>query len=237
MTKPVDPVELRYRIHSLITLKHSVDDRLRMEAAYMQAQIHPHFLFNTLNSIMALSDMDVDRMRSLGEAFSSYLQISFHYRNQDRLVPLQQELELIQAYLYVEKERYGERLNVVWDVDRDIRVLIPPLAIQPLVENAVRHGIITRAGGGTITIKIARQEETIAVEVTDNGLGMEPDRVAQLLQAPDQRKGGIGLYNTNRRLLQTFGSGLVIKSTRNQGTTVSFTIPSDSQPIEDFSDL
>lgn len=237
VTKPVDPVELRYRIHSLITLKHSVDDRLRMEAAYMQAQIHPHFLFNTLNSIMALSDMDVDRMRSLGEAFSSYLQISFHYRNQDRLVPLQQELELIQAYLYVEKERYGERLNVVWDVEWDIRVLIPPLAIQPLVENAVRHGIISRAGGGTITIKIARQEHFIAIEVADNGLGMEPDRVAQLLQAPDQRKGGIGLYNTNRRLLQTFGSGLVIKSARNQGTTVSFKIPADAQANEDFTDF
>lgn len=225
VTKPVDPVELRYRIHSLITLKHTVDDRMRMEAAYLQAQIHPHFLFNTLNSIMALSEIDIDRMRSLGEAFSSYLQISFHYRNQDRLVPLQQELELIQAYLYVETERYGERLNVTWEVDWDLNVLIPPLAIQPLLENAVRHGIMKRASGGTIRVRIAMQEDFIIVEVTDNGLGMEPDQVTQLLNAPDHRKGGIGLYNTNRRLLQTFGSGLVIKSTMNQGTTVSFQIP------------
>ena len=174
---------------------------------------------------MALSEMDIDRMRSLGEAFSSYLQISFHYRNQDRLVPLQQELELIQAYLYVEKERYGERLNVTWEVDWDLHVLIPPLAIQPLLENAVRHGIMKRARGGTIRVRIAMQEDFIVVEVTDNGLGMEPDQVAQLLNAPHHRKGGIGLYNTNRRLLQTFGSGLLIKSTVNQGTTVSFQIP------------
>lgn len=228
VTKPVDPVELRYRIHSLITLKHSVDDRLSMEAAYMQAQIHPHFLFNTLNSIVALSDIDIDRMRKLVDSFSTYLQISFHYRNKNRLIPLQQELELIQAYLYVEKERYGARLNIEWEVDWNINVLIPPLTIQPILENAVRHGIVTRVKGGTIRIKIERQEDFIVIELADNGVGMEPDQVAQLSNAPGQRKGGIGLYNTNHRLMQTFGSGLNIQSTKNQGTTVSFRIPADS---------
>ncbi|WP_338148621.1 response regulator [Brevibacillus humidisoli] len=80
VTKPVDAMELKYRIWSLTTLKQSVNERLRLEAAYLQAQIHPHFLFNTLNSIMALSEWDTDRMRKLGDAFTSYLRISFDNR-------------------------------------------------------------------------------------------------------------------------------------------------------------
>ncbi|MEN1986073.1 hybrid sensor histidine kinase/response regulator [Paenibacillus hubeiensis] len=233
VTKPVDPVELRYRIHSLITLKHTVDDRMQMEAAYMQAQIHPHFLFNTLNTIVALSDIDIKRMQNLVQSFSSYLQISFSYGNRDRLVPLQQELELVQAYLYVEKERHGDRLNVVWEVDSEVNALIPPLAIQPIVENAVRHGMMAKVNGGTIWIRIARDADSISIELKDDGPGMEPDTVAQLLNAPHPGDRGIGIYNTNRRLMQTFGSGLVIQSVKHQGTAVSFKIPADSQVIKD----
>lgn len=232
VTKPVDPVELRYRIHSLITLKHTVDDRMQMEAAYMQAQIHPHFLFNTLNTIVALSDIDIKRMQNLVQSFSSYLQISFSYGNRDRLVPLQQELELVQAYLYVEKERHGDRLNVVWEVDSEVNALIPPLAIQPIMENAVRHGIMAKVNGGTIWIRIARDTDSISIELKDDGPGMEPDTVAQLLNAPHPGDRGIGIYNTNRRLIQTFGSGLVIQSVKNQGTAVSFKIPADLRLIK-----
>jgi len=232
VTKPVDPVELRYRIHSLITLKHTVDDRMQMEAAYMQAQIHPHFLFNTLNTIVALSDIDIKRMQNLVQSFSSYLQISFSYGNRDRLVPLQQELELVQAYLYVEKERHGDRLNVVWEVDSEVNALIPPLAIQPIMDNAVRHGIMAKVNGGTIWIRIARDADSISIELKDDGPGMEPDTVAQLLNAPHPGDRGIGIYNTNRRLMQTFGSGLVIQSVKNQGTAVSFKIPANPRLIK-----
>lgn len=229
VTKPVDSMELKYRIQSLITLKQSVNERLRMEAAYLQAQIHPHFLFNTLNSIHALSEIDVERMRKLNEAFSSYLQISFQYQNSGKFVSLSDELELVRAYLYVEKERHGNRLHVIWNVDQDIHLLLPPLTIQPLVENAVQHGITQLAKGGTVQIRIERQEFSTLIQVKDNGLGMSRETVQELLDAPREDKRGIGLYNTNRRLIQTYGNGLSIQSEVHEGTSVSFAIPDSEQ--------
>ncbi|GAA3406989.1 ATP-binding protein [Paenibacillus hodogayensis] len=225
VTKPVDSMELKYRIWSLTTLKQSVHERLRMEAAYLQAQIHPHFLFNTLNSIMALSDIDSEKMRKLGSAFSSYLRISFDFLNTGELVELSHELELVRAYLYIEKERFEDRLSVQWDLDPDIRLHLPPLTVQPLVENAVRHGLLSRMKGVTVHIRITRQDDSVLVQVQDDGSGIEPEKVRQLLQPSFKDKGGIGLTNTNRRLTQLYGKGLSIESALGEGTTVSFIIP------------
>ncbi|SCW80562.1 Sensor histidine kinase, LytS/YehU family [Paenibacillus tianmuensis] len=225
VTKPVDALELQYRIRALITLKQSIQERLRMEAAYLQAQIHPHFLFNTLNSIMALSEIDTEKMRQLGNAFASFLRISFDFLNKGKLVELSHELALVEAYLFVEQERFGSRLSVLWEVDPGIDVLLPPLSIQPLVENAVKHGLLSQSKGGTIRIRIAREDGFIHVEVADDGKGMEPDKVRQLLNPPAKSRRGIGLSNTNRRLAQLYGQGLSIRSKPKEGTTVSFVIP------------
>lgn len=225
VTKPVDALELKSRIKALTTLKQSINERLRMEAAYLQAQIQPHFLFNTLNSLMALSVIDTQKMRKLGTAFASFLRISFDYLNTGELVELSRELELVQAYLYIEKERFGDRLSIVWEVEPDIDVVLPPLSIQPLVENAVKHGLLSRNEGGTIQLRITRQEGFTRIEVTDNGRGMEQDRVAYLLNPTMKGKGGIGLANTNRRLIQLYGRGLSMMSQPDEGTTVSFVIP------------
>lgn len=223
--KPVEGMELKYRVWSLTTLKQTVDERLRMEAAYLQAQIHPHFLFNTLSSIMALSDIDTEKMRKLGDAFTSFLHISFDFLNTGELVPLAHELELVQSYLYIEKERFGDRLSVVWEVEPDIELLIPPLTIQPLVENAIKHGLMHRREGGILHIRIVRQNHTTLFEVRDDGRGIEEGIVRQLLDLSTKGKGGIGLSNTNRRLTQMYGKGLSIVSKPGEGTTVSFEIP------------
>ncbi|QJD88376.1 hybrid sensor histidine kinase/response regulator [Cohnella herbarum] len=225
VTKPVDALELKYRIRALTTLKQSINERLRMEAAYLQAQIHPHFLFNTLNSIMALSDIDSGKMRKLGDAFASFLRISFDFLNTGELVELSHELALVEAYLHIEQERFEDRLSVVWEVESDIRLYIPPLSLQPLVENAVKHGLLSRNKGGTLQIRITRQDDSTLIEVTDDGKGMDRDQVAQLLNPTLKGKGGIGLSNTNRRLMQLYGHGLSIRSQPNEGTTVSFVIP------------
>ncbi|WP_375377901.1 ATP-binding protein [Paenibacillus sp. MZ04-78.2] len=225
VTKPVDALELKYRIWSLTTLKQSVNERLRMEAAYLQAQIHPHFLFNTLNSIMALSDMDTDKMRDLIDAFASYLRISFDFLNSGRLVELTHELELVESFLYIEQERFGDRLSVEWEVEPDMDLTLPPLTIQPLVENAVKHGLLGQGKGGTVMIRIVRHEGFVRIEVKDNGVGMEQERADQLLNLTMKSKGGIGLSNTNRRLKQRYGKGLSIQSKPGEGTTVSFAIP------------
>lgn len=225
VTKPVDALELQYRIWSLTALKQSVNERLRMEAAYLQAQIHPHFLFNTLNSIWALSDIDTEKMRGLVEAFTSYLRISFDFLNAGKLVMLSHELELVEAYLYIEKERFEERLSIVWEVDRSLELRIPPLTIQPLVENAVKHGVLKQAQGGTVYIRINRKDGATLFEIRDTGKGIEQETVRQLLKQPLKSKGGIGLFNTNRRLTQLYGKGLTIRSEPGEGTTVSFVIP------------
>ncbi|WP_237391973.1 ATP-binding protein [Paenibacillus dendrobii] len=225
VTKPVDALELKYRIRALTAMKQSIQERLRMEAAYLQAQIHPHFLFNTLNSIMALSEIDTQKMQDLGDAFASYLRISFDFLNTGELVELSHELKLAEAYLYIEQERFEDRLSVVWEVEPDITLLLPPLTIQPLIENAVRHGLMSQEKGGTVQIRIASREGFTLVEVEDNGKGMEPERVMQLLSPTMKGKGGIGISNTNRRLIQLYGQGLSISSKPGQGTTISFIIP------------
>ncbi|WP_234414273.1 ATP-binding response regulator [Paenibacillus sp. CAA11] len=225
VTKPVDALELKYRIAALVNMKQSMNERLRIEAAYLQAQIQPHFLFNTLNSLMALSDIDTESMRKLGEAFTSFLRISFDYLNTGELVDLSHELELVEAYLYIEKVRFGQRLSVVWDVEPDLRLLLPPLSIQPLVENAVKHGLLSKTKGGTVRLTITRQDGHILVEVSDNGKGMDPTQVARCLDPSLRGKGGIGLANTNRRIQQLYGQGLSIISSPGEGTTVSFVIP------------
>ncbi|MFF2092522.1 ATP-binding protein [Paenibacillus sp. NPDC058174] len=230
VTKPLDATELKYRIWSLTMLKQSVNERVRMEAAYLQAQIHPHFLFNTLNSIMALSHIDPDRMFTLGEAFTSYLRISFHFLNSGKLVSLSHELELVRAYLHIEKERFEEKLTVVWELDQTDKMVLPPLTLQPLVENAVRHGIMSRSRGGTIHIRIRKNDGFTRFEVSDDGRGMKKDKLDSLLLPRSKNEdGGIGLFNTNRRLTQLYGQGLSIDSTPDQGTTVSFQIPGSQQ--------
>ncbi|WP_440114784.1 ATP-binding protein [Paenibacillus sp. QZ-Y1] len=226
VTKPVDAVELRHRIGSLVVLKQSIDERLQMEAAYLQAQIQPHFLFNTLNSIMALSDLDTERMQKLGDAFIQYLQTSFHFMNSEKTVDIAHELDLARAYVYIEKERFPDRLDVIWDIPEALSVSLPPLTIQPLIENAVRHGVLSQHKGGSVQIRINKQDDLILIEVQDDGVGMDQAQIDKALEWPKKiGAGGIGLTNTHRRLIQRYGQGLTIRSTPGEGTTVAFVIP------------
>lgn len=224
VTKPVDAQELRSRVSALTDMKQSARERLRMEAAWLQAQIQPHFLFNTLNAVAALNLVDPDRMSGLLEAFGNYLKASFDFRNSGRFVPLAHELDLVRSYLYVEKERFEDRLNIRWDIDENLKLQIPPLSIQPLVENAIRHGILKRLRGGTILIRISDLGDYAEIAVIDDGVGMEEDTLRHLLDTKHPWKSGIGLLNTDRRLKQIYGNGLQIQSKPDQGTTVSFTV-------------
>lgn len=225
VSKPVNPLELRARVRALTELRKSVGEALRLEGAFLQAQIQPHFLFNAMNAITALSEIDMDRMRSMIDAFSSYLRISFDFMSSERLVPLEHELELVRSYLYIEKERFADRLEVVWELGEATDVLLPPLSIQPLVENAVRHGILSRSKGGRVLIRIVCRENRTAVSISDNGVGMDAAKLSQLFRSAPNKRRGIGLVNTDRRLKQLYGKGLQIESRLGTGTTVSFVIP------------
>lgn len=225
IAKPVDALELRSRVRALTDLKRSIQERLRMEAAWLQAQIQPHFMYNTLNTIAALGTMDQAKMLDLLEQFGNYLRMSFDLHNIDRVISLRRELELIHTYLFIEKERFGERLEVQWEGELEAELMVPPLAIQTLVENAVRHGVLRRSSGGTVVIRVEIAAEEAAITVSDNGVGMTREQREQALGKPTTSGRGIGLYNTDRRLKQLYGTGLDIQSAPGQGTSITFRIP------------
>jgi sensor histidine kinase YesM len=230
LVKPMDALELKVRIRSVIDLKRSIQERLRMESAWLQSQIQPHFLFNTLNSIASLGITDTSRMLMLLDEFSNYLRLSFDFNNAEPLVPLSQELSLVQSYLYIEKERFNEHLTVNWELNYSGEWSIPPLTIQPLVENSVRHGILTKPEGGTISIKLSNEVNDLKVEICDDGKGINPEKQQNLLTfATSEQKRGIGLINVNRRLKQMYGQGLTIQSKLDQGTTITFFIRKDKE--------
>lgn len=227
IAKPVDAWELRARVQSLTNLKLSLKERLRLEGAWLQSQIQPHFIFNTLNSIAALGLVDFNKMQVLLEEFSHYLRLSFDFHNSDPIVPLERELALVRSYLYIEKQRFGDRLNVQWDVDPALDFCLPPLSIQPLVENAVIHGVMKRVSGGTIWIRITSKDEHYEVSIQNDGAGMTEEERSRLFSQArhSNKRTGVGLKNTDRRLKQLYGQGLTVTSAPELGTTVTFHIP------------
>ncbi|MBS4209122.1 ATP-binding protein [Bacillus sp. FJAT-50079] len=225
VAKPMDMLELQARVKALTTLKQSIREQLRMEAAWLQAQIQPHFLFNTLNTIAALGEKDTERMNKLLAAFANYLRKSFDIYNTQSLVSIDDELDLVHSYLFIEKERFGDRVQIKWLINEELDFHLPPLSLQTIAENAIRHGILKRRSGGTICIEIMEHENHYEIVTRDDGVGMDEEKIHKILNEYQSKNRGIGIANTNRRLIQLYGHGLIINSKPNVGTTVSFKIP------------
>ncbi|WP_042165910.1 ATP-binding protein [Paenibacillus gorillae] len=221
LSKPVDAGELKARVRTLLELRQSVRMAVQSELAFLQAQIKPHFLYNALNTIIAFCPTEPYKAMDLLIELSQYLRSSFDFRNRDRLISLDKELELVQSYLTLEKARFNERLKVELDLEGDMHVRIPPLCIQPLVENAINHGVMKKEPGGTVTIKVRQTESLISIEVADNGVGVDEERLSRALSDGER----VGLKNINRRLRMLYGEELHVASQPMQGTTVSFQIP------------
>ncbi|MCW2276811.1 ABC transporter substrate binding protein [Heliophilum fasciatum] len=227
VSKPFVAKELRARVATLLMIKKSVQQALKNEMAFLQAQIKPHFLFNALSTIMSFCYTDGEKAGELLAHLSAYLQKSFAIDDTVSTVTIENELELTRAYVEIEKARFGERLAVVFRVDEQLleqRIL--PLTIQPLVENAVRHGLMTRKNGGTVTIEVVKVLDRIQISIEDDGIGMEtPEKIVQANEVAKKRSGGVGLANIRRRLMNYYGVELCLQSEKNQGTRVSLTIP------------
>lgn len=230
VSKPFDSRELKSRVGALAQLKKSVRETLRMEGSWLQAQIEPHFFYNTLNSITALQVIDPEKMVELIEHFSHFLRRKFHFKTSSELIPIKDEFELIRSYLFIEKVRYDEKLQVEWDVD-DINLRVPPYTIQPLVENAIKHGIMKRNRGGLIRIRLKQLDDGAVVSITDNGIGMRDEDFREKLSQGLSGSSGVGLRNVDRRLKRYFGSGLQFQGNLGTGTTVSFMIRSNGEKI------
>ncbi len=224
LIKPFHPHELRARARSLLEMKRSAEEAVRSEMAFLQAQIKPHFLYNALNTILSFSLDEPRTAHDLLLHLSRYLRGSFDFKNREGLVPLRKELELTEAYLQIERARFGDRLNVRYDVEEHAGLQIPPTTLQPLVENAVRHGVTKNEDGGTVTISVRALDGEAVVTVQDDGPGM-PSSAQAALSHEREEGGGVGLRNIHQRLLRLYGRGLDIASAPGEGTVVTFAIP------------
>ena len=186
--------------------------------ALMLSQINPHFTYNTLSAIAAMCDTSPKLAKNLTIDFSRYLRYNIDVMMNEQSIPFEKELEHVECYLKIEKARFREELNVIYSIQcRDFS--LPPLTIQPIVENAVKHGITRRAGGGTVKISTYSTDKSYVVEIIDDGVGFDPE-VAE----PTQQR-HIGLENVTDRVHRVCRGSVSVKSTIDVGTRVTIEIP------------
>ena len=229
--KPFHADELRARVSTQLSLKKSVQDLIRSEVAFLQSQIKPHFFYNVLNTLVSLCYTDSRKAGTLLAEFSNYLRRSFDIQENRLFTSLENELSLVKSYVIIEQARFGNRLAVTYEIDPSLLSgSIPPLIIQPLVENAVRHGLMPKEEGGHISVTVRREASSMVIAVTDDGVGIPADKLAKL-GANKQESASVGLRNMNRRLFKHYGEALHIASQEGRGTTVTLKLPATCPEI------
>lgn len=212
-------------LHGAAELESSRSALAEAEVRALRAQISPHFIYNSLNAIASFIHTDPERARELVLEFADFTRYSFR-RNSD-FTTLSEELRAIEGYLQLERARFGDRLRVRLDVAPEVLALpLPFLTLQPLVENAVRHGLEARPGGGTVTLSARDEGETALLIVNDDGVGADPERVREVLSGASPGD-HVGLRNVDLRLRQVYGagSGLVVDTGPGAGMQVAVRIP------------
>ncbi len=195
----------------------------------LRAQINPHFLFNTLNTIAAKLRTDPDEARQLIQRLSEFFR--YATRQEGQFAEFANEYFFVRTYLALEQARYDDRLTVHFDVDPQVLTAqVPVLTIQPLVENAVKHGLATKDGGGTVTLRARMQPLAGSTKITvrDDGVGIDPDTLAAVMRGTYRSDtGGVGLANISQRLESLFGGRyqMDIRSTPGRGTSVELELP------------
>jgi len=201
------------------------------ELKALQTQVNPHFLFNTLNAASRLAMMEgAPRTQELVFALASLLRYSL--RKIDQLVPLSEEILHIRLYLFIHQIRYPDRIRVEIDVPQELMtVRVPLLTLQPLVENAIVHGLEPKIEGGTVRISGRKCNGQALIVVEDTGVGMPPDRLAEVVSSRSGRghTTGLGLNNVRSRLRHYFGpeSDITVESRPGAGTRVTIRVPLD----------
>lgn len=186
----------------------------RQKNALMLSQINPHFVYNTLSTIAAMCDTSPKQAKYLTIDFSQYLRRNIGSLTSEELIPFEQEMEHVACYLKIEKARFRERLNVIYSTQcKDFSV--PPLTVQPLVENAIKHGITKKANGGTIKITSFEEDTHYVIEIIDDGVGFDSETTEM----------HVGIQNVQNRLAATCRGTVTIKSTLGVGTRVTIEIP------------
>jgi two-component system, LytTR family, sensor kinase len=199
-----------------------VEARLRT----LEAELHPHFLFNTLHAISSLVHTNPDSADRMISRLSDLLRLTFD-RSGSARVSLQEELEFLQKYLEIEQTRFQDRLSVRFDIDNDtLDAEVPRLILQPIVENAIKHGVSPKPGAGLVQIVARRQGDRLWLEVSDNGVGLTAG-------ARERLSSGVGLSNTRDRLECMYGAAHRIEfSDAASGLSVRLEIPFHPAPVE-----
>ena len=189
----------------------------------MVSQIRPHFMYNALSSIAILCKLDPETAYKATVTFSDYLRGNMDSLKQTAPVPFTKELEHLKKYLYIEKLRFDEQLNIVYDIQAE-DFSVPQLSIQPIVENAVKHGVGMKEDGGTVTIATRETEEAFEVIISDDGVGFDTEAPKK-----DDGRSHVGMENTRRRLKDMCNADLIITSKPGEGTTARVVIPKDKK--------
>lgn len=201
-------------------VKHAKEKELELadsRMAVLVSQIQPHFLYNCLTVIRHLCDTDPKQAGDAVTEFALYMRGNLDALTSKQMIPFWMELEHTKNYLSLEKRRFGDKVKVQFHIEAD-QFLIPPLTVQTLVENAVRHGIAEKPGSGTVTIRTKEAVDDFCVEIVDDGAGMTLD------DRPDGHR-HVGLDNTKKRLELMCGGRVSIESEKGQGTAITILIP------------
>ena len=190
------------------------------QISIMLSQIQPHFLYNTLNSIYQLCETNPMRARILVNSFSEYLRNNLSSLEEHRLIPFKTEIEHINTYLDIEKVRFEDTLEIEYDI-KCIDFSLPVLTVQPIVENAVKHGTSKKRGGGTVMISTDENKESYIIKISDTGCGFDPT------QPKNDGKKHIGIENVRQRLFNMCGGTLSIESEVGKGTIATIIIPKE----------
>ena len=243
--------QLAENVDSLMT-RRVEDERRKQELEYrmLQNEVNPHFIYNTLNSIRWMAT--IQHAPGIAEMVTAFARLTKSIsKGTQKLVPLQEELALLNDYFTIQQYRYGGDLEIEVSRIEDERLcrdcLIPRFTLQPLVENAIFHGLEPKGGHGSVLLDISTDPDTgdVLLRITDDGVGMPPEQVAHLLDAPTGEKEKaekfrhVGLWNVNRRIRYSFGEGygLTIESEEDVGTEVTIRLPYQKKGNDHAADL
>ncbi|OOM79043.1 sensory/regulatory protein RpfC [Clostridium puniceum] len=224
LVKPFNSKELKARVKTLLEMKASVKGALKIESAFLQSQIKPHFLYNSLSIIVSLCYSDGELAGKLLGELSKYLRFIFDINPYNSFISLKEEISFVKTYVELERARFGDRLKIKFNIDETVlNYKIPALVIQPIVENSIRHGLMKRISGGTVNIVIEKNNNHIRITIQDDGVGIYGEKLKKLLDNTFTMNSG--LKNVNKRLLNEYGQGLLIDSSEGKGTNTIINIP------------
>ena len=216
--------DLRFQYKEAIRYQQMQKELYEAKVGVMVSQIRPHFIYNALTSIAMMCTIDPETAQEATVTFADYLRGNMDSLNQSKPVPFTTELEHLKKYLYIEKMRFDDLLNVEYDI-QTVDFQLPLLSIQPLVENAVKHGVGMKEDGGTVTIATKETDSAYEVIIKDDGVGFDPDAPKE-----DDGRSHVGMENTKKRLHDLCGARVEITSVIGEGTTAKVILPKEGQP-------